>query len=345
MAHGARRRDRHQPERDRERACVDLPADGETPAKTINGVDARPAAGAGPAGGLQKATFGGRVDYREARAARGQAGRPSIARRSPTTAHRHTKPGFGDLEQAEFHSNVKFVDGPQTTADAPLGDLPGRAGRLDLSPSSNDPGRRPTVTNGQLIVHARTISMTMATQLLKADTDVRSVMDRKAEPAKAPGGRGEAPDERERDKAAVAAETGSAGRPSEPTGSSTMARSRTRNYDRQRATDTARRHRAARRDSHRRSTTTGNLTGRRQGAYQDDARRRRPEDRGEDATETIGNSDVFVYEDAKRLATYTEPAPCSRISSARPGTSPADSIDLFFKEGRASWTASKPRAT
>ena len=95
--------------------------------------------------GLQTATFEGAVDYRETRAARGAA--PAVDRHA--TARRlivHTKPGFGDIQQAEFHGNVRFVDGTRTTAEAPIGLYQVEQDRLDLSPSASDPGPPPTVT-------------------------------------------------------------------------------------------------------------------------------------------------------------------------------------------------------
>ena len=100
----------------------------------------------------------------------------------------HTKPGLGDLQQAEFRGNVRFVDGAKTTAEAPVGIYQVDQDRLDLSPSPNDPGPPPIVTNSELTVHARTISMTMGTQKLRADTDVRSVMERKPDAGRGRGG-------------------------------------------------------------------------------------------------------------------------------------------------------------
>ncbi len=91
-----------------ESVVVDLPAQGASPAKTIK-ASTLVAAGEGGAG-LQTATFEGPVDYRETRAARGAA--PAIDRRA--TARRlivRTKPGLGDLQQAEFRGNVRFLDG------------------------------------------------------------------------------------------------------------------------------------------------------------------------------------------------------------------------------------------
>ena len=155
------------------------------PAKTIK-ASTLAASGEGDAG-LQTATFEGPVDYRETLAARGN--QAAVDRHG--TAKRlivHTKPGLGDLQQAEFRGNFKFVDGTKSTAEAPIGLYQVDQDRLDLTPSTTDPGPPPTVTDGQLTVHARTISMAVSTQKLKAETDVRSIMDRKPDAGRgAPG--------------------------------------------------------------------------------------------------------------------------------------------------------------
>src|SRR6478672_2767527 len=168
-----------------ENVQLDLPAQGPVPAKTIK-ASTLAASGEGDAG-LQTATFEGPVDYRETLAARGNLA--AVDRHG--TAKRlivHTKPGLGDLQQAEFRGNFKFVDGTKSTAEAPIGLYQVDQDRLDLTPSTTDPGPPPTVTDGQLTVHARTISMAVSTQKLKAETDVRSIMDRKPDTGRgAPG--------------------------------------------------------------------------------------------------------------------------------------------------------------
>ncbi len=87
-----------------------------------------------------------------------------------------TKPGFGDLEQATFHNNVHFTDGPQTTAEAPTAVYAIAQDRLELSPGQGDSGRGPHVTDGRVSVAARNIYMTLSSQKMKADTLVRGVM-------------------------------------------------------------------------------------------------------------------------------------------------------------------------
>src|SRR5207245_6030896 len=75
-----------------------------------------------------------------------------------------TKPGFGDLERAEFHHTVHFTDGPQTTADSPTAVYSIAQDRMDLSPEAGDVGKGPTVFNGRISVDARNIQMTLASQ-------------------------------------------------------------------------------------------------------------------------------------------------------------------------------------
>ena len=94
---------------------VDLPADGDLPAKRIH--SASLVATGAPGAGLQNATFTGNVEYREIRAARANV--PAVER----IAHSQsllveTKPGLGAVQQADFHGNVHFTDGPQVAADA-----------------------------------------------------------------------------------------------------------------------------------------------------------------------------------------------------------------------------------
>ena len=60
----------------------------------------------------------GGVEFRESRAAKGKLAAIDRTARSDKLEVK-TKPGFGDLERADFHTNVHFTDGPKTQADAP----------------------------------------------------------------------------------------------------------------------------------------------------------------------------------------------------------------------------------
>jgi lipopolysaccharide export system protein LptA len=87
-----------------------------------------------------------------------------------------TKPGFGDLERADFHTNVHFTDGDATQADAPTAVYDIAHDRLDLSPGQGDTGKGPHVFDGRVSVDAKNIQMGLSSQKMKADTAVRSEM-------------------------------------------------------------------------------------------------------------------------------------------------------------------------
>jgi lipopolysaccharide transport protein LptA len=95
-----------------------------------------------------------------------------------------TKPGFGDIEQANFHHNVRFTDGPHTTAVSPYAAYSIAHDRLDLSPGEAHTGRGPHVSDGRLSIEARNIQMMLATQGMKADTRVRTLMLAQSKQAK-----------------------------------------------------------------------------------------------------------------------------------------------------------------
>jgi lipopolysaccharide transport protein LptA len=156
-----------------ENVQVDLPAEGETPARRIKSLSLL-ATGA-PNAGIQAATFSGDVEFKESRPAKGKVTALDRTAKS-SRMDLKTKPGFGDVEQANFHTNVRFTDGTQTTADSPSAVYQIAQDRLDLSPEPGDTGRGPHVTNGRISVEARIIQMTLGTQVMKADTNVRSVM-------------------------------------------------------------------------------------------------------------------------------------------------------------------------
>ena len=161
---------------------VDLPPDGDTPARRIRSAtlvaSGPPVANGETPGGLQHATFTGSVDFREARAANPKkkldaVSRTARAERLEVT----TKPGFGDVQTAGFHGMVHFTDGTDTTADAPVAIYDVAGDSLDLQPpSAGEHGTGPHVSNSRLQVDARTIQLTLTSQSMKADTNVRSVI-------------------------------------------------------------------------------------------------------------------------------------------------------------------------
>jgi lipopolysaccharide transport protein LptA len=156
-----------------ENVQVDLPAEGDLPAKRIRSATLR-ARGTSESG-LQNFTFGGNVDYRETRAARPDAAAGERAARSLKLIV-ETKPGFGAVQQADFHGNVHFTDGPQVTADAQRALYHVEKDQIDLSTTGEPGPLTPRVTDERVTVEARTIEFTVASRKLKADTKVRSSM-------------------------------------------------------------------------------------------------------------------------------------------------------------------------
>jgi lipopolysaccharide transport protein LptA len=156
-----------------ENVQVDLPPDGDAPAKRIRSATLT-AAGA-PNTGLQSATFGGNVEYRETRAARGAL--PAVDRQAhAVTLIVATKPGFGDIQEADFRGNVHFTDGPQVVADATHALYHVARDQIDLSPSSDPGPPAPRVSDGRVTVEARTIEFSLGSRKLKGETKVRSSM-------------------------------------------------------------------------------------------------------------------------------------------------------------------------
>ncbi len=168
---------------------LDLPADGDTPARRIR--SATLAAGGGDRG-LQTATFAGGVDYRETRAARRAL--PAVNRTARSTSLLvHTQPGLGALEQADFSGNVHIDDGTGVTAEAPHVVYHVTRDQMDLSPGeAGEAGPAPHVSDTRVSVDARTISVTLGTRRLSAETRVRSSMLPQSKAA-APAARGTAP--------------------------------------------------------------------------------------------------------------------------------------------------------
>jgi LPS export ABC transporter protein LptC len=156
-----------------ENVQVDLPAEGELPAKRIR--SATLVAIGAPGTGLQNANFGGTVDYRETRAARGNL--PAIDRQARSqTLSVKTTPGFGAVEEADFHGNVHFTDGTDVAADATHALYHVDKDQIDLAPSEDPGPASPRVTDGRVTVEARTIEFSLTSRRLKADTKVRSSM-------------------------------------------------------------------------------------------------------------------------------------------------------------------------
>src|SRR5262249_23000764 len=111
---------------------VDLPQDGDNPAKRIR--SATLIATGSPAGGLQAAAVAGTVDYRESRPARGTLAAVDRQARSNSLVVQ-TKPGFGALQEADFRGMVRVTDGAQV-ADAPQVLYHVEKNEMQLSPAA-----------------------------------------------------------------------------------------------------------------------------------------------------------------------------------------------------------------
>ena len=157
---------------------VDIPADGDLPARRIRSAILMATGAPGTPeqpGGIRDATFSGSVEFRETRAARGKLAAIERTSRSDKLEAK-TKPGFGDLERADFRGNVHFTDAPKTEADAPAAVYDIAQDRLDLSPGQGDTGKGPHVSDGRISVDAAHIQMGLSSQKMTADTNVRSVV-------------------------------------------------------------------------------------------------------------------------------------------------------------------------
>lgn len=146
---------------------VVLPAAAGAPERRITAatLDASGAAA------IETATFEGGVTFREIRPA--GRGAPAAER----TAHSRTlivqtEPGLGNIKQADFRGNVDIQDGA-TSAEGQRAIYRVAEDNFDLAPS-NDPGPPPSVNDGRVLVRARTITFGIASKMLRAETDVRS---------------------------------------------------------------------------------------------------------------------------------------------------------------------------
>ena len=310
-----------------ERVQVDLPAAAGAPGRRITAASL--AASGPPEGGLRTATFTGAVEFRETRpAGRGGAAPERVARSQRLIVE--TAPGFGEIQQADFRGNVRFEDGA-TTAEAPRAVYSISSDTLQLSPSAGDPGPPPRIVDERMAVDARNLAIGLGSRKLTADTDVRSSLQPAHKPAenggkKAPAGT----------STAAAPRLPSMLKQEEPV----FVNANTLEYD---GTSTAVYTGAARLvqgqttvagDTLVLDDTKGNLTAKgavRTVMFFDDVD---PKTKVRTPTRTEGTADQLVYEDAKRLATYTaaDPVngPLARVVGPQ-GDLTAATIELFLK--------------
>jgi lipopolysaccharide export system protein LptA len=155
-----------------ESVVVDLPPDADGPARQIRAAVLR---ASGASAGLQSASFEGGVEFRETRPVRGSM--PAVARTARSSRLiLETKPGFGAVQQADFHGDFSFTDGAELSAESPRALYHIDRDQIDLSPFTGDAGSGPRVSDGKVTVDARNIQFSPSTRKLSADTDVRSVV-------------------------------------------------------------------------------------------------------------------------------------------------------------------------
>ncbi len=302
-----------------DQVVVELPATGEASARRITANSLN--ASGPPPGGLQTATFTGNVEFRETPPASG--GTPAPER----VAHAQrlvveTKPGFGDLQQADFRGNVRFDDGA-TKGEAQRGVYRVAEESLHLSPSAGDPGPPPRVSDERMSVDAGSLTLGLKTRKLSAETNVRSSLQ--PDTSRSASGRANAADETTRLPSMLKSD--------EPV----FVNSQKLEYD---GTATATYTGDARLFQGQTSVVgdtitlddkNGNMTAHgkvKTVMFFDDVD---PKTKERKPAQTTGTADRLVYDDAKRLAIYTT-GPTGNANIVGPqGDVSADTIRLFLK--------------
>lgn len=290
------------------RVQVDLPPEGNGPAKTIRSSTLEASGGDA---GLQSATFDGGVEYHETRAVRRNL--PAIDRTARSqTLVAQTQPGLGAIQRAVFKGNVKFTEPPDFAAEAQQGIYDLARDRLELASVGGLPGpASPTVTDGSVSVAAATIQFGLTTRALSAETRVRSTI----QPERSTGRKvpsvlsGDEPVNLTSDRLNYEGK----GAPAEYSGNVTMWQ----------GNDTTIKAPTISIDD-----KTGNLraTGGVTTSFPiEDANAKGAKKK----QVTIGSSETFTYDDAKRLATYTGKA---QISGPQ-GDVSGEKIELFLQAG------------
>ncbi len=301
-----------------EKVQVDLPARANSPVRRIT---ATSLAGQGtPDGGLRTATFAGPVEFRETRpAGRGTPASERVARSQRLIVE--TEPGFGDLRQADFRTNVRFEDGP-TTAEAPRGLYSIVKDTLDLSTAAGESGPSPRIVDERMSVDAVRLTLTLESRKLVADTNVRSSLQGSQEGRKGPtNGKqdsGKLPSMLKSDEPVFV----NANR-LEYDGSSTATYSGEARLFQGQTTVAG--------DTVVLDDRNGNLTAighARSVMFLDDVD---PKTKVRKSTQTTGTGEQLVYEEAKRLATYTTGPTANAHIVGPQGDLTADTIQLFLK--------------
>lgn len=301
---------------------LDLPAQGEAPAKTIKATSLR--ASGPPDAGLREAVFEGPVEYRESRPARG----PTAAIERTATSLRlllTTKPGLGDIEEADFRGRFTFSETGKASAEAPRALYHVTGDRIDLSSFEKEPGPTPFVNDGRVLVEARQIQMSPSSEKLTASTEVRSTFLPKRDAKTGPTANGETdtrmPAMLKKDQPVHVA----ANRMSyDGNGEATYSGAARLWQDGSPSKIDA--------DTIVLNDRTGNLTARTDVRTSMQIEDEDPTTQKRSLSTTTATSDVLVYDDAKRLAVYTGSASKQASMKGVYGDVDADRIDVYLAE-------------
>ncbi len=307
-----------------EQVQVDLPAAADSPARRIT--SAALTATGPPGAGLQNATFTGNSEFRETRPAdKTTPAAERIARSQRIIVE--TKPGFGDIQQADFHGNVRFENGA-TIGEAQRAIYKVDGDSLQLMPSTGDPGPPPRLNDERMTVDARAITLGLQTRKLVAENTVRTSLQPSKGESRANGGKGKGK------QSEPASKLPSLLKSDQPV----FVNANKMEYD---GTSVAIYTGDARLFQEQTTVVgdvitlddkAGNLDARgkvRTVMFFDDVD---PKTKEKKSTQTTGTADHLVYEDAKRLATYiTGPSANAHIVGPQ-GDLTAEKIELFLKE-------------
>jgi lipopolysaccharide export system protein LptA len=327
---------------------VDLPAAGDVPARRIcsRSLDA-----SGPPGaGLQDATFTGSVEYLEHQAPGGSAAAIDRTARANRLILA-TKPGLGEIERADFLGNFTMREDaapspqetgrcgsppatgpPQVSAGAPRALYHVSRDLVELSPQAGEPGSAPFVNDGRMRVSARTIRFSPSSRKLSAETDVQSTMQpqRRTRTDRTNGGgraaQAPAGSKAERMPAMLDEDkpvTVVANRLEYDGTAEATYTGKARLWQDQSKIDA---------DIIVLNDRTGNLTARtnvRTTMLLEDTD---PQTKQRSVTETVASADTLVYEDDKRLATYTGTGEARARMKGVHGDVTADRIEVFLDD-------------
>jgi lipopolysaccharide transport protein LptA len=154
-----------------QRVRLDLPAEGEVPARRI---ESAALTGTGGEQGLRDVSFTGGVEYHESRPA--NAGAAALDRNARSDRLDATlKPGFGAPESALFRGRATIRDGDPTAEAGVVNYAPDR-NLMTLETPPGTAGAGPRVADEQVTVSAKWIELTLDPRRLNAKGDVRSIL-------------------------------------------------------------------------------------------------------------------------------------------------------------------------